>query len=389
MGAQREAGRLAKARDIFQNRDRRVRELKAEGEKVIGYLCAYVPLEMITALDMVPYRVLGNPREPTTEADSHLETVVCPFVRSCFDQSLKGKYGFLDGLVSVHTCDTVHSAAQFWTYYAKTPYDHFIDVPHTTHEASIEFFANELGLFKKTLEEFAGKEISPASLKDAILAHNEQRALVRELYKLRKEEPPRISGAETLQILIALMSLPVTEGNALLRNSIEEIKSRQGGPAKQPVRLLLWGSPMDDLGIIDMIENCGANVVIDDTCIGTRFYWPDVELALDPLTGLADRYLNKVRCPRTFRETGSNHWADLENRFGYIKDFARDWSVNGVILESVRYCDTHGYEVPGLRDYLRSIGLPVLYLEHEYIMVALAPLKTRVQAFLETLVSSP
>jgi benzoyl-CoA reductase subunit C len=383
--AKQEADRLVKARDIFENRDRRARQLKAEGKKVIGYLCAYVPVEMITALDMLPYRVLGAAREPITEADAHLQTVLCPFLRSCFDQSLKGKYDFLDGFVSVHTCDTVYSAVQFWTYYVKPPYDHFIDMPHTRHKASIEFFKNELSLFKKTLEELAGKEISPARLKDAISAHNEQRALVWELQELRKEDPPPVSGAETLQIAIALMSIPVTEGNALLRESIEEIKGRKDGPKKQPFRLLLWGSPLDDVSIIEMIEDCGANVVIDDICTGTRFYWPEVEITPDLVGGLARRYLDEVRCPRTFRETGANYWADLEDRFAYVKDLAKDWNVNGVILQSMKYCDTHGYEVPGLRDYLKSIGLPALYLEHEYTMIALAPLRTRVQAFLETM----
>ena len=385
MEARQEAARLVKARDIYQNRDRRARELKAGGQKVIGYLCAYVPVEIITALDMLPYRVLGAPREPITEADAHLQTVLCPFVRSCFDQSLKGKYDFLDGFVSIHACDTVYSAVQFWTYYVKTPYDHFIDMPHTTHKASIEFFKNELNLFQKTLEEFAGKEISPQSLKDAISAHNEQRALVRELYDLRKPDPPLISGTETLQILIGLMSIPVTEGNALLRDSINEAKSRKDGPKKQPFRLLVWGSPLDDVTLIEMIEDCGANVVTDDTCVGTRFYWPDVETTSDAVTALAQRYLDEVRCPRTFRETGTDYWADLENRFAYIKDLAKDWNVNGVILQSMKYCDTHGYEVPWLKDYLKSIGLAAFYLEHEYTMVALAPLRTRVQAFLETI----
>jgi len=181
------------------------------------------------------------------------------------------------------------------------------------------------------------------------------------------------------------MSIPVTEGNALLRDSIKEVKSRKDGPKKQPFRLLVWGSPLDDVSIIEMIEDCGANVVIDDICTGTRFYWPEVEITPDLVGGLAQRYLDAVRCPRTFRETGNNYWADLEDRFAYIKDLAKDWNVNGVILQSMKYCDTHGYEVPGLKDYLKSIGLPALYLEHEYTMIALAPLRTRVQAFLETI----
>ena len=77
--------------------------------------------------------------------------------------------------------------------------------------------------------------------------------------------------------------------------------------------------------------------------------------------------------------------ADLENRFGYLKDYVREWNVNGVILQSVRYCDTHGYEVPAVRDYLNSLGLPSVYLEHDYSQSSLAPLKTRIQAFLEVL----
>ena len=70
-------------------------------------------------------------------------------------------------------------------------------------------------------------------------------------------------------------------------------------------------------------------------------------------------------------------------RFGYLRDYVEDWNVNGVILQSVKYCDTHGYEVPAIKAYLDSLDIPSLYLEHEYTMVALAPLKTRVQAFVE------
>jgi benzoyl-CoA reductase subunit C len=75
--------------------------------------------------------------------------------------------------------------------------------------------------------------------------------------------------------------------------------------------------------------------------------------------------------------------ADLENRFGYIGSFARDWNVNGVVLQALRYCDSHGYEVPQIKDYLDSIGLPSIYLEHDYSKAALGPLMTRVQAFTE------
>jgi len=398
---------LARAREIYQDRTCRVRELKAEGKKIIGYLCIYPVLEIMTALDLVPYRIFGDMKEPITKADACLPTVVCPFIRSALDLGLKGKYDFLDGVVFSHVCDVAEKTAHIWRTYLNPPYSHFIDTPHTTHKASQEQHKEELKDFKKTLEAFSGKELSSKMLFSAIEAHNQQRALVRELYELRKPDPPLISGTETLQVMSALMSIPLEEGNILLRDVISEIKERKDGPQKKPVRLLIWGSIIDDLPLISMIEDMGANLVMDDTCVGSRFYFSDVELTPDPLDGLAYRYLVELKCPRTFKEatsgetlsTGSHqpvsagqtvpevgrkdHLTDLRNRFSYLKDYAQEWNVQGVILQSLKYCDIHGYEVPGLRDYFDSLDLPNTYLEHDYSEGGLAALRTRAQAFLE------
>jgi len=380
---------LTRVREIYQDRSRRVEELKAEGKKVIGYLCIYPVLEMMTALDLVPYRIFGDMREPITKADFCLPTVVCPFLRSCLDLGLKGNYDFLDGVVMAHICDVGEKTAHIWHTYLNPPYFHFIDTPHTVHKAAQKQHKELLKDFKKTLELFTGKELSPGRLKEAIKAHNQQRALVRELYDLRKPDPPLISGTETLQVMVALMSIPVTEGNKLLRQIISEVKERKDGPQKK-TRLLIWGSIIDDIALIKMIEGLGANLVMDDTCVGSRAYFPDVELTDDPLDGLAYRYLVELKCPRTFREavfgeTKKDYMTDLESRFSYLRDYAKEWDVKGVILQSVRYCDIHGYEVPGVKYYLDNIGLPNIYLEHDYSQAALAPLRTRVQAFLEVI----
>jgi len=379
---------LSRVRQIYQDRPHRVRELRAEGKKVMGYLCIYPVLEMITALDLVPYRIFGDMREPITKADAYLPTVVCPFLRSCLDLGLKGKYDFLDGVVMAHICDVGAGLAGIWNMTVKMPYSHFIDTPHTIHETAQEQQRGLLKDFQKTLESFTGKELSPGRLREAIEAHNQQRALVRELYDLRKPGPPLISGTETLQVMVALMSLPVEEGSELLREVINEVKERRDGPPRKPARLLLWGSIIDDVAFIEMIESLDANVVMDDTCVGSRAYFPDVKLTNDPLDGLAYHYLVELRCPRTFKEgipgeARKDYMADLENRFSYLGDYAKDWKVNGVILQAVRYCDSHGYEVPGVEDYLASIGLPSIYLERDYSEGALARLRTRVQAFLE------
>ena len=387
----REAQGLNRVKEIYQDRTRRVKELKAEGKKVIGYLDIYPVLEMLTALDLVPYRILGDMGEPITKADTCLPTVVCPFLRSVMDLGLKGKYDFLDGVVMAHACEVAEKIAHIWRTYLNPPYAHFIDTPHTTHPAAQKQHKELLKDFKKTLESFTGEELLAGRLQEAIKVHNQQRALVRELYDLRKPDPPLISGAETLQVMVALTSIPVEEGNELLRQVISEVKQRKNGLPKKPARLLVWGSIIDNIALIDMIESIGANVVMDDTSLSSRAYFSRVELTDDPLDGLAYRYLVELKSPRTFRETilgetnRKDYMADLANRFGYLKDYAGEWNVNGVILQTMRYCDIHGYEVPGLKDYLDSVGLPNIYLEHDYSQAALAQLRTRVQAFLEVI----
>jgi benzoyl-CoA reductase/2-hydroxyglutaryl-CoA dehydratase subunit BcrC/BadD/HgdB len=339
-----------------------VEELKSEGQKVIGYLDIYPVVEMLTALDLVPFRILGDIREPITRADTCLPTVVCPFLRSVMDLGLKGRYGFLDGVVMAHSCEVAEKTAHIWRTYLDPPYAHFIDTPHTTHAAARKQHKELLRDFQKTLEEFTGQKLSVARLRQAIDIHNQQRAMVRELYDLRKPDPPLISGVETLQVMIALASLPVVEGNGLLQAVIDEVKGRRDGPARQPARLLVWGSILDNIALIEMIENVGANVVMDDTSTGSRAYFAPVELTPDPLDGLAYRYLVALKSPRTFQETvlsearRKDYLTDLENRFGYLKDHAREWRANGAIIQALRYCDIHGYEVPGLKDYLYRLA---------------------------------
>ena len=382
---------LGRAKEIYKDPAKRARELKAEGKKLIGYLDIFPVLEMLTALDFVPYRILGDMDEPITAADSCLPTMVCPFLRSAMGLGLKGKYDFLDGALFAHTCEVAEKMAHIWRIYIDPPYLHFLDTPHTTHAAAQKHFKELLKDLQKTLESFAGQKLTTEKLRAAVEVHNRQRALVRELYDLRKPDSPLISGAETIQVIMALMSLPVEEGNELLKQVISELKQRKNGPPRQPARLLVWGSVIDNTALIDMIEDIGANVVIDDTSVGNRAYVSDVKLTEDPLDGLAYHYLVDLRSPRTFRETvlskdkRKDYMTDLENRFGYMREYIEEWNVNGTILAVLRYCDTHGYEVPALTYYLESLGLPSIYLELDYNKATLAQLRTRIQAFIEVI----
>ena len=376
---------LAQVEQIYRSRSQKARELKAEGKQVVGYLCSFTPVEMITAADLVPYRITGNMKEAITLADAHLETIACPFTRSCLDIALKGDYNFLDGFVVPHACDNIVKLYDIWTYNIRHAYAHFVNVPHTLSKASLEFFEAELKTFQKSLERFTGKELTYEKLKQAIQLHNEQRALVRELYQLRKHEPPLVSGAEITKVMGAITSLPVTEANRLLHSIIKEIQARYYAPRKKAARLMICGTGNEDTTFIGAVEEVGANVVMDDLCFGSKPYWFEVTVTDNPLAGIAKSYLERLNCPRTYRQSPGSHKADLENRFSYIYEFVKDFNVNGIILYLTRYCDTHYFDAPDLKEYLKKKGVPVLEIEGDYPLSGIAGLKTRVQAFLETL----
>lgn len=375
---------LAEADRYYQDYGLRARELKKQGRKIIGYLCAFVPAEVITAAGFVPFRIKGDVNEPITKADTEMETIICPLVRSCFDMALKGNYEFLDGLVVPHACDSICRTYDIWKYNLKLPYAHFINMPHGTDDASLDFYQDVLNTFRTSLGKFAGKEISNQALAEAIKLHNQNRAKVKELYELRKASPPLVSGEELTKVLIAVMSLPVEESIKMLGEVIAEMKER-GVSAQKPARIMVIGAQVDDIAFIKLIEDSGAWVVADDLCPGAREFLSSVDVTADPVVGLADRYLRKIKCGRTYREMTGNYEEYLEDRFGHMGRMIDDFGVDGVVLYIYKYCDPYGFEVPQIKSYIEAKGTPVLYLEDEYSMSTIGRLRTRIQAFLELL----
>jgi len=362
----------------------RARELKDQGRKVIAYLCSLVPVEIITAAGLVPLRIRGDVHEPITKGDTQLETIACPFVRSCFDVALKGKYDFCDGLVIPHACDSMARTYSVWRYSLGLPYSHFINLPHKVSGPSMEFFTAELNTFRKSLGRFAKKEISNDDLAESIYLYNENRDKAKALYELRKSDPPLISGAEIAKILTVGMSLPVTESNRLFDEVLEEFRPRKEAALQKAPRIMVDGACVDNIDFFSLIEDSGANVVVDSLCIGTRDYWPRIDSGGNPMDAIAHRYLDKTNCPRTYREkVGETYEQDLEARFGDIGSLSKEFDVDGVILYLYKYCDPFGFEVSARKAYLDSLRIPVLYLEDEYSAGTIGRLRTRIQAFLE------
>jgi len=363
----------------------RARTLKQAGKRIMGYISAAAPVEIINAAGFIPVRIKGDPKEAITKAYGSMETLVCPFLLNAFDQVLKGRYDYLDGIVIPHTCDSVSRTYEVWKRNFPLPYYHFLNVPHLDGAPSLEFFTQILNTFIKSLEQFTGKEISKENLAHAVLAYNELRQAMRDLYDLRRPDQPLISGVEMMKLLVAVKALPVDESTALIRQVAKEVKGRKTSSPHKPLRIMLLGDQIDDTALTEIIENTGAQVVVDDISVGSKLYYADMEATHDPVDSIAEYYLEKVSLPTFYRDKGGSYDENLELRFGYLKRFVSEFDVDALILLVYKNCDPYGFEVPATTSYIESLGKPAFYVEDEYSSSSSSSLKTRIEAFLEML----
>ena len=353
-------------------------ELKRLGKKVFGWLCTYVPEEIIHAAGALPIRITGYSQEMELEdGNAYLYINNCSFSRSCLQMGIRGGYDFLDGVVAGSTCDGARRLFDLWCHYIGIPFSHILTVPRKYSERAHELYHNQVVQFKKHLEEFLDIQITDAALARSIEVYNEARALLKRLYELRKSDKPPISGAETMEALNASFRMPKELFNEWLKNLLDELVA-SGKNLDSRARLMVTGSVMNNPEFIDSIEQLGGLVVTDELCTSTR-YWSDpvvLDSAPTPLEAISRRYLNNFPCARMYPS---------DERFNRIIELARDFKVEGVISQIIRYCVPYAHDLPMITDRLKAQGIPTLALDVEYGTSGSGQIQTRVQAFLEML----
>jgi len=351
---------------------------KDQGGKVVGYFCSTVPEEIITAAGLVPFRMRATGSTSTEESDAFYSSINCSFPRHCFNQVLTGDFKFLDGVICVNSCDHVRRIYDNWKRFAPTDFIEVMSLPRKTDPDQVGWYTEELAMLKDKVGKHFGVEITNDLLWKAVKLHNETRRLQKKLYELRKQEKPPITGAETLAVMVAGTAMPKEQYNEKLRELLDELSGSEG-PGSHRARLMIVGGILDDPAYIKVIEDQGGLVVTDSTCFGSRLMWVEVdENASDPISALAQYYLaDRPSCPRMYGEH--------DNRAQYVIDMCREFNCDGVIGERLIFCDSWLVEHYMLGQDLKAAGIPMLKLDREYLTSGIGQLRTRVQAFLETM----
>jgi benzoyl-CoA reductase/2-hydroxyglutaryl-CoA dehydratase subunit BcrC/BadD/HgdB len=283
---------------------------------------------------------------------------------------------WMNGFVFTAGCDHLRRLYDNVVHTVKPPFCHILGTPYKTHSDAKEWYREELALLTGALAGHFGLSVGDDDLRQAIEACNETRRLLSSLNELRKGSRPPLTGEDMQRIVIASLSLPKASVNALLAERIVE-GGKTGLNRDFRARILLVGSQLDDPEYVRVIEDSGALVVADGHCFGSLQYADPVETGSDPLGAIAERYLEKTPCPRMFDA--------YPERFGRVVEVAREFGVQGIIIQAMKFCDCWGIEANVFVDNLRQEGFQVLRLEREYALGGVGQLRTRIQAFLESM----
>jgi benzoyl-CoA reductase/2-hydroxyglutaryl-CoA dehydratase subunit BcrC/BadD/HgdB len=372
-------------RSCYELRDRAARDWKDAGGSIVGYLCDHVPVELIIAAGLLPYRLSADP----TSGSSNLKQYVEPFVQqplatpgyvaSMEHRVLNGDFDFVDYLVIPNGRKSIQAfyrdfvAAKAAYPELELPELHYLDKAMTPYFAASVFDRRQVFHFREILEQWSGKPIDDESLRSAISAENERRRLMSELAAARIAVPSRVSGVTALQIIGASMFMPRSVHNEILREFLADASSAESRPG---LRVFVGGSPLDDDVLYRIIEANGATVVAEDHCWGGRCAELLVDETGDPFEALAERYHAKSAC--SIRFPISETTAQCVRR-------ANEGAPDAAIFLVYSADSSQNWQVPDQINALEKAGVPVLYLADQPYGSGFDEKKHAVQTFLGSL----
>ncbi len=353
------------------------RQAKQNGEKVAGFLCTYSPQELFHAGGYFPVRVIGK-EGGTPLADQWLQQYACSFAKGVLNLGLTGDFSFLDLVVFSHTCDTMQNLAEVWRRRVEGMPIIVVSTPNLNGgDIALTYLKRELTRVKEEVEKISGNTITDANLLESIRIYDMHRNNMRKLYEIRRNNPSLLSGTDMFTVVLSSMLMKKEEHNKLLEVLITELQKVPSQKEDKP-RILVGGSVCQAQGFIQSIEMSGAIVSDDDLCMGSRSYVIPPIPQGDPIEMLAQMYLSRIPCPAFYKP-------GYDPAGPYIEKI-KSGNVNGVIFLQTKFCDPYGFNYPYLRKRLEQEGIPSLLLEVEQNQPVPEAFRTRVEAFVETLI---
>ena len=360
----------------------------SEGMHPLGYNCYYIPETLLNLPGCFSSR-LRAPRCVSTDiASYYMTTRNCPYVRSILERAIEGGYNYLEALFGAESCAAMERMEEHFVLIHPVKNEKFfstiIDPPMKGDENNLKYYKAQLQLkVVDKLRDELGVDVSEEAMKKAIEDHNEISRVITEIGDYRKLPNPPITGYEFHVIQLVSQVCPHYLILPYLQETLEELKTREPEP-KFPfrARVALVGSEVDDPEFTKLIESCGAMVVADRYCFGSfpsreQIVIQEGETAFD---AICRHYLHWNQCARFM------DGMKIDQRHSEVKRLVDEFKADGVIYENMKFCEFWSYEkVLASHILTEEMGVPCCTIEKEYALGSVGQLRTRFQAFVESL----
>ena len=369
-----------------------VKRACAEGKLALAYDCSYIPEPLLDVEGCFGVRLRAPGCTNPDLATYYMTNRSCPYSKSILERAFEGGYNFISALIGQECCTTMNRMEQYFEYCKLIPNEKFftacIDMPIKKGEWYAGYFRRQIEQkIIAPMQETYGVDYSDEKLLAAIERHNELCRIITEIGNFRKAENPVISGYEFHVIQLVSQVCPKYLILPYLRETLEELKTRKPDPKPwYRARVMVAGSEVDDPEFTKLIEMCGAMVVADRYCFGSLPGRVPITIkeGQHPLDALAEYYMYENECPRAM---GTEN---ILARKKYLYDIAKEYGADGIILENMKFCEYWGYERAIAAKWLAEglhvpSAIPTCQIEKDYTCAAAGQLRTRFQAFVESL----
>ena len=374
---------------LLENADNElVKQAQADGGLAIGYTCFHIPEVILNCGNMFSVRLRAPNTGSIDIATYYMSNYTCEYARALVERGIEGGYQFLDAMIGVDACSMMNRAMEHFEILninnKPTFFVTHTDMPYKITDYTVDSYVRQMRLrVLDRLTEVYGVDTSDAAIRQAVEEHNEVCRIISEIGEMRKADNPVITGYEFHVLNLVTYTCPKKLILPYLRETLEELKTREPD-VKSPfrARVAIVGSEIDDPNLTKLIEGCGALVVSDRYCFGSTPGREVLELKddEDALTQICRHYMEVSECARYIADEKVMQRRETADRL------AREFKAEGIIYEQMKYCDYWGFERALVSHIMHDeYGWPVLSIDRLYNNGNSGQLRTRCQAFVESL----
>jgi benzoyl-CoA reductase subunit C len=306
---------------------------------------------------MLPVGVWGAGESlEIVRGDALYQSYICHLPRSVVELAQSGRLDFLSAMLFPATCDVIRNLSGVWQLLYPKIYARYLDLPQVAEaELATAFWRGELASLAHDLGEVSGVPAGDASLREAIDAYRSARALVRELYRARREKPWNVPTEELYLLLRAGETVPLDQFVGQARAYLAAAEA-EPGRVRDRARVIVVGAFCEQppIGLIKTIERSGCFIVDDDFLLGNRLIGSEVPDGPDPLESLAAGFV------RSAVRTSTLYEPDPAGKKRLIRERAAAAKADGVIFASASFCDPALLDRPMLRAGAEEAGIPCI-----------------------------